>query len=104
LRRESKQITKLELMTVMRSLKKLHERGMPDAALEVINEIIAEAETSTIYRNVMSWLETEYLVPAVDIAKKAVTTTDDEAEKMTELKELEKLLEEALHYVRRHQK
>ncbi|MCL2204166.1 MAG: hypothetical protein FWB88_09550 [Defluviitaleaceae bacterium] len=37
-------MTKLELMTVMRSLKKLHERGMPDAALEVINEIIAEAE------------------------------------------------------------
>jgi len=37
-------VTKLELMTVLRSLKKLHEIGNPEAALEVINEIIKEAE------------------------------------------------------------
>ena len=37
-------MTKLELMTVLRSLKKLHEIGNPEAALEVINEIIKEAE------------------------------------------------------------
>jgi len=37
-------MTKLELMTVLHSLKKLHECGKPDAALELINEIIAEAK------------------------------------------------------------
>jgi len=37
-------MTKLELMTVLRSLKKLHDVGKPDAALEVINEILEEAE------------------------------------------------------------
>ena len=37
-------MTKLELITVLRSLKKLHEVGKPDAALEVINEILAEAD------------------------------------------------------------
>jgi len=37
-------LTKLELLTVLLSLKKLHEVGKPDAALEVINEILAEAE------------------------------------------------------------
>lgn len=37
-------MTKLELMTVLHSLKKLHEKGMHDAALEVINEIIDEAK------------------------------------------------------------
>jgi len=38
-------MTKLGLMTVLRSLKKLHEVGKPEAALEVINEIIKEAES-----------------------------------------------------------
>jgi len=37
-------MTKLELMTVLYSLKKLHEIGQPDAALDVINQIIEEAE------------------------------------------------------------
>jgi len=38
-------MTKLELMTVLYSLEKLHEIGQPDAALSVIKKIIAEAET-----------------------------------------------------------
>lgn len=38
-------MTKLELMTVMYSLEKLHEVGQPDAALAVIKKIIKEAET-----------------------------------------------------------
>ena len=37
-------MTKLELLTVLRSLKKLHDVGKPEAALEVINEILEEAE------------------------------------------------------------
>ena len=37
-------MTKLEPLTVLRSLKKLHEVGKPDAALEVINEILAGAD------------------------------------------------------------
>jgi hypothetical protein len=37
-------MTKLELMTVLYSLEKLHEIGQPDAALEVIKKIIKEAE------------------------------------------------------------
>ena len=38
-------MTKLELMTVLYSLKKLHEVGKPDEALNVINQIIEEAST-----------------------------------------------------------
>ena len=38
-------MTKLELMTVLHSLKKLHEMGQPEAALEVINTIIDEANS-----------------------------------------------------------
>jgi hypothetical protein len=37
-------MTKLELMTVLYSLKKLHELGNHAAALEVINQIIDEAK------------------------------------------------------------
>jgi len=37
-------MTKLELMTVMYSLEKLHEVGQPEAALAVIKKIISEAE------------------------------------------------------------
>jgi len=37
-------MTTLELMTVMHSLKALHEDGKSDSALKVINRIIAEAE------------------------------------------------------------
>ena len=56
------------------------------------------------YRNVLSWLETQYLNPALDITKKVVESSDEAiTEEYTELKELEKLLDEALHYVRRHQ-
>ena len=38
-------MTKFELMTVLYALKKLHEVGKPEAALDVINQIIAETET-----------------------------------------------------------
>ena len=38
-------MTKLELLTVLRSLKKLHEVGKPEAALEVINEILEDADS-----------------------------------------------------------
>lgn len=37
-------MTRLELLTVFRSLKKLNDKGMPEAAFELIDEIIAEAE------------------------------------------------------------
>ena len=37
-------MTKLELMTVLYSLKKLHEVGKPEEALNVINEILEEAK------------------------------------------------------------
>jgi hypothetical protein len=40
-------MTKLELMTVMRSLKKLHENGLHKEALEVINEVIEDASAGT---------------------------------------------------------
>ena len=36
-------MTKLELLAVLRSLKKLHEKGLHEAALEVIDEIIEDA-------------------------------------------------------------
>jgi len=39
-------MTKLELMTVLVSLKKLHEVGKPEEALAVINEILAEAKAN----------------------------------------------------------
>ena len=58
------------------------------------------------YRNVLSWLETQYLNPAIAITKKVVASSDDDSQDTgdyAELKELEKLLDEALNYVRRHQ-
>ncbi|MCL1842993.1 MAG: hypothetical protein FWF79_04210 [Defluviitaleaceae bacterium] len=60
------------------------------------------------YRNVLSWLETEYLTPAIAITKQVVEGTDvDETAPDTgnyaELKDLEHLLEKALTYIRRHQ-
>jgi len=61
------------------------------------------------YRNVLAWLEKEYLSPAVEITKRVVNNTDinenavDTGE-YEELKDLEKLLEKALTYVREHQK
>ena len=39
-------MTKLELMTVLFSLKKLHEMGKPEEALAVINEILEEAKST----------------------------------------------------------
>ena len=55
------------------------------------------------YRNVLSWLESEYLSPAMEIAKKVVNMTAAEDTDYVELKELEGILEKALEYVRRHQ-
>lgn len=55
------------------------------------------------YKNVLGWLESEYLKPAIDIAKKVVDTTVADDTDYTELKELENILEKALEYVRRHQ-
>ena len=37
-------MTRLELLTVLYSLRALHKAGKPDAAYEVIEQIIAEAE------------------------------------------------------------
>ena len=45
-------MTKLELMTVLISLKKLHEIGNPDAALAVIDEILEEAKTEKTKKNI----------------------------------------------------
>ncbi|MCL2357484.1 MAG: hypothetical protein FWC70_10110 [Defluviitaleaceae bacterium] len=36
-------MTRLEFLTVIRSLKKLHDLGKPEAALEVMNEILEDA-------------------------------------------------------------
>ncbi|MCL2388493.1 MAG: hypothetical protein FWC89_13240 [Defluviitaleaceae bacterium] len=56
------------------------------------------------YKNVLSWLETEYLNPAMDITKRVVeSSTADDSCDYSELKDLEMLLEKALTYVRRHQ-
>jgi hypothetical protein len=60
------------------------------------------------YRNVLSWLETEYLSPAIEITRRVIDNTNDiddgiDTGNYTELTELEKLLEKALIYVRRHQ-
>ena len=60
------------------------------------------------YLNVLSWLETEYLDPAIAITKRAAENTDiddnaPDTGNYAELKELEQLLEKALTYVRRHQ-
>ena len=57
------------------------------------------------YKNVLRWLETEYLHPAVQITKK-VAEASSEAEEpstYTELKEIEELLQKGLEYVRQHQ-
>ena len=64
----------------------------------------AGGERMAQYRNVLSWLETEYLHPAMDITKRVVesSTTNDSCD-YSELKDLEDLLEKALKYVRRHQ-
>jgi len=68
---------------------------------------IDETEARVIiaqYRNILSWLETKYLNPAIDITKKAVASTEEAGtEKYEELKEIESLLEEALKYARWHQ-
>jgi len=56
------------------------------------------------YKNVLSWLETEYLSPAIEITKKVIGDTDeDEPDNYSELKEIEDLLIKALEYVKRHQ-
>lgn len=56
------------------------------------------------YRNVLSWLETEYLNPAICITKNVVeSATEEERTDYSELKDLEELLEKALEYVKRHQ-
>ncbi|MCL1845171.1 MAG: hypothetical protein FWF77_04640 [Defluviitaleaceae bacterium] len=61
------------------------------------------------YRNVLSWLETKYLHPAAQITKRAVENANKnekapEPSNYAELKDIENLLEEALIYVREHQK
>ena len=57
------------------------------------------------YKNVLGWLETEYLDPAVKIARSvAEATGTDEPLEYSELKDLEEILEKALEYVRRHQR
>jgi hypothetical protein len=40
-------MTTVELLAVFRSLKKLHAKGLHEAAEEVIDEVIADAEAST---------------------------------------------------------
>jgi len=56
------------------------------------------------YKNVLSWLETEYLIPAVEITKSVMETSEtEEPLEYSELKDLEEILEKALAYVRRHQ-
>jgi len=56
------------------------------------------------YKNVLSWLETKYLNPAVELTRTAVDISiADDSNNYPELKELEKILEEALEYIRRHQ-
>ena len=54
------------------------------------------------YRNVLSWLETRYLEPAMEITKTVVDSSLPDNENYPELKELEDILEEALDYVKRH--
>ena len=44
-------MAKLELMTVLVSLEKLHEAGKPDMALAVIKEILEEARSETKKKN-----------------------------------------------------
>ena len=59
------------------------------------------------YRNVLSWLEKEYLTPAIGITKKVVNEAeekDPEPTEYKELKELEDILEKALEYVKEHSK
>ena len=57
------------------------------------------------YKNVLSWLETEYLNPAVEIAKRVMeSSSTEEPDDYSELKDLEEILEKALEYVRRHQR
>ena len=58
------------------------------------------------YKNVLNWLETQYLNPAMEITRRVVNEADPLAEdpnNYPELKELEAILEEALEYVKRHQ-
>jgi len=59
------------------------------------------------YRNVLSWLEKEYLNPAIRITKKVISEAeekDPEPSEYKELKEIEDILEKALAYVKEHQK
>lgn len=57
------------------------------------------------YKNVLSWLETEYLAPALQITKKAVIDSSQaDTGNYPELEEIEELLVKALEYVKRHQK
>jgi hypothetical protein len=60
------------------------------------------------YKNVLSWLESEYLSPAINITNRVVKNTEIDENAVdtgnyAELKELEQLLEKALTYVKRHQ-
>jgi len=59
------------------------------------------------YRNVLEWLDQQYLTPASNITKKVVAEAkakDPEPSEYKELKEIEELLEEALKYVKVHRK
>ena len=59
------------------------------------------------YKNVLRWLETEYLAPAMQITKKVAESAsapgEEEPSEYKELKELEEILEKSLEYVRQHQ-
>jgi len=57
------------------------------------------------YKNVLRWLETEYLHPAIQIAKRVSeeSSAAEEPSVYTELKDIEELLEKSLEYVRQHQ-
>jgi len=77
---------------------------MIELALQPQTSIPQGGERMAQYRNVLSWFETEYLNPAMDITKKVINKSDTEdLGNYSELKDLEELLEKALEYVRRHQ-
>ena len=56
------------------------------------------------YKNVLSWLESEYLLPAMGITQSVLeSSSTTECNEYPELKDLEAILEKALQYIRRHQ-
>lgn len=55
------------------------------------------------YKNVLRWLESRYLQPAFNISKEERERKDIAEDDIVALIKIEKLLEEALDYVREHQ-